>query len=46
MIVPHPFETLGRERLHQLAEEKIGELVAKASMSTLPRQIKPAGTKL
>jgi len=28
LVVPHPFETLSQERLHQLAEEKVDECVA------------------
>jgi len=28
LVVPHPFETLSRERLHAIAEEKADECVA------------------
>jgi len=28
LIVPHPFETLSTERLHELAAEKVAECVS------------------
>ncbi len=31
VVVPHPFETLSRERLQSLAEEKVEECVARVT---------------
>lgn len=33
VVVPHPFETLPRERIHQIAEEKLEEIVQKVSQA-------------
>lgn len=33
IVVPHPFETLPREQIRQLAEEKVEELVQKISQA-------------
>ena len=31
VVVPHPFETLSRERLHQIAVDKVAECVARVT---------------
>ncbi|MEK7682400.1 MAG: hypothetical protein AAB502_04985 [Chloroflexota bacterium] len=31
VVVPHPFETLPRERIRQIAEEKVEEIIQKVS---------------
>ena len=33
VVVPHPFETLPRERIRQIAEEKLDEIVQKVSQA-------------